>query len=312
LNDALELGEPLELGDTRWKLVVSPSLGGSLLACQHDGVAVLKPVLQPAGDGRPPIPRCCFPMIPFANRVENSRFTFDGVTVRLTPNVAGSPHAMHGHGWQAAWQLRERDAASCTLAFEHVATPAWPWPYRASEHIAIEHGALRLTLTIENLGIADMPCGLGFHPFLPRTRDARLALEASHVWNGSAASFPMERIAVTRALDFRDARRVADREGIDHCFDNWRGRATVQDAESRYAFAVDGCEATRFVILYIPAGADYFCVEPVTHAVNAMSRPDDADSGLWRLEPGERRRIHMTITPQNSPRPPRRTSARNP
>ena len=92
------MNDALELGDARWKLVVSPSLGGSLLACQHDGVEVLKPVPQPAADDRQPIPRCCFPMIPFSNRVENSRFTFDGMTVRLTPNVGGSPHAMHGHG----------------------------------------------------------------------------------------------------------------------------------------------------------------------------------------------------------------------
>ena len=48
-------------------------------------------------------------------------------------------------------------------------------------------------------------------------------------------------------------------------------------------------------MVYIPRGADYFCVEPVTHAVNAMNLPDAAAAGLWTLEPGATREISMTI-----------------
>jgi aldose 1-epimerase len=58
---------------------------------------------------------------------------------------------------------------------------------------------------------------------------------------------------------------------------------------------LDGCDATDSVIVYIPQDADYFCVEPVTHAVNAMNHADPAASGLWMLAPGEGRRLSMTI-----------------
>ena len=150
-----------------------------------------------------------------------------------------------------------------------------------------------------------MPCGLGFHPFLPKADGARLQFEAAHVWDGNAGAFPRKRVAIPAALDFRDGPRVSDRQGTDHCFDGWQGRATMRFEAPARSLLLEGSEATRFLIVYIPENADYFCVEPVTHAVNAMNLPDAAESGLWMLEPRATREISMTIrcvaTPKGRP-----------
>ena len=287
--------DTLELADGRWRLVVAPSQGGSLLACEHDGIAVLKPTAQPPAPGRPPLTCCHFPMIPFSNRIENSRFSFGGSHVQLSQSVAGSPHALHGHGWRAAWNVSKRSRAGCALSFRRAAAPDWPWAYEGRQRISIEGDDLRISLAIENLSAQAMPCGLGFHPFLPRSADARLAFQAAHVWDGGAGAFPTMRVAVPGSLDFRDGPRVSDRQGTDHCFDGWNGRAIVNGGDPRASLVLEGSEETRFVIVYIPQGADYFCVEPVTHAVNAMNLPDAVESGLWVLAPGETRQIAMTI-----------------
>ena len=173
------MSDTLELGDGRWQVTVAPSLGGSLLACTFDGVPVLHPVAQADVTGRADLRCCHFPLIPFSNRIENGRFRFNGSSLQLARNVAGSPHAIHGHGWQAAWQVAERRDASCALTYEREATADWPWRYRGRQTIAVAGDALRLTLAIENLGPDAMPCGLGFHPFLPRSGGARLELEAA-------------------------------------------------------------------------------------------------------------------------------------
>jgi galactose mutarotase-like enzyme len=55
------------------------------------------------------------------------------------------------------------------------------------------------------------------------------------------------------------------------------------------------CADADSVIVYVPAGRDFFCVEPVTHAVNAMNLPDPADAGFWTLEPDTARRITMSL-----------------
>lgn len=284
------------LGDGRWMLEVAPALGGSLLACEFDGVEVLRPVAQPAAGGRPAMRCCHFPLVPFSNRIENGRFDFDGQATRHAPNVPGSPHAMHGHGWQGAWRLIERDRTRCALSFRRDATPDWPWSYRAWQTVALEGNALRLSLGVENPGAADMPCGLGFHPFLPRHGDTRLAFEATHVGTGRAGEFASARIAVPALLDFRNGPRLTEREGVDHCYEGWSGRVDASGGPAAGALALDGCAGTPFVIVYVPEGGNYYCIEPVTHAVNAMNLPEAAARGWWRLGPRERREISMRIT----------------
>lgn len=58
--------------------------------------------------------------------------------------------------------------------------------------MSIQDNELRMTLAIENLGFTAMPCGLGFHPFLPATDGARLTMEAGRVWNAAADEFPCQ------------------------------------------------------------------------------------------------------------------------
>ena len=94
-------------------------------------------------------------------------------------------------------------------------------------------------------------------------------------------------------LDFRDGPRVVDRWGTNHCFDRWAGSAAVSYERDRRSVVLEGCEATQSIIVYIPEHADYFCVEPVTHAVNAVNLPDPLESGLWTLAPNQTREIAM-------------------
>ncbi|HZF31533.1 MAG TPA: aldose 1-epimerase [Gammaproteobacteria bacterium] len=295
-------GEALELRDGRWNVVVSPGRGGSLELCELDWLPVLSPAPRLERIGQPPASCCYFPMIPFCNRIENSRFAFGGSIVRLPENMAGERHAIHGHGWQRAWQVQGADATRCRLSYRHEATPDWPWAYEAEQSFEILGSSLRITLGIRNLAPAPMPCGLGFHPFLPAAEGASLAFRAAAVWDGSAGEFPRRRVAVPRDLDFSDGAPLAERLGIDHCFDGWERTATLSFGQSRRSIVVEGCAATERLVVYVPADADYFCVEPVTHAVNAINLPDPAAAGLWTLEPEGHREITMSIGVSSVPR----------
>lgn len=300
--------------DGRWRVVVAPRQGGSVLACEYLGLPLLQPVELPRRVGLPRLTCCLFPLIPFSNRIENGRFRFDGMTIRLANTIVGSPHAMHGHGWLTQWDLTDRDATSCTLAFRHAPRADWPWPYVGRHMIALVDDVLRLELAIENTGATPMPGGLGFHPHLPAGGGARLRLRARAVWNGAASEFPDERISVPDRLDFRDAPRVCDRRGMDHCYAGWDGRATVSFEQPARSLLLKGCRETHTAVVYVPESADYFCVEPVTHAVNAMNLPEASQGGWWTLAPRSQRRISMSIRvrPGRSPAPLLRTSGPNP
>jgi galactose mutarotase-like enzyme len=87
----------LHLRDEHWDVVVAPADGGGLLKCEFDTLPVLQPVDQPALVEHASSKRqsCYFPLIPYSNRIEDSRFNFQDVPVNLAMNVAGSPHALH-------------------------------------------------------------------------------------------------------------------------------------------------------------------------------------------------------------------------
>jgi aldose 1-epimerase len=289
--------ESLTLRDEHWHVVVLPLHGGSLQLCAFDGATVLQPTPRLERADLAPPPSCYFPMIPFCNRIENSRFDFAGATVNLRENVAGTRHAMHGHGWQAAWQVTHSTPTTCALAYRHEASTDWPWRYEGRQSFELLGRALRFTLAIQNLCSRPMPCGLGFHPFFPASDDARLQLDAGRVWNGSVGDFPREPVPVPKQLCFATGARIAERLGTDHCFDDWQRRAFVRLERSNHDIVIESCAATCFLVVYIP-GADYFCVEPVSHAVNAMNLADSAAAGLWTLAPAESRQITTSIRVQ--------------
>ena len=178
-------------------------------------------------------------------------------------------------------------ARSCVLALRRDADArlavAVSW---ARQKIALEGRTLRLTLAVENLGRDDMPCGLGFHPFLPRGDGVAARFQATQVWDGTAGAFPTEHVAIGARA--RLPRRAARRRAAGHR-SLLRGLAGSRDVTPRRAArgSAGRQPGDALLIVYVPAGADYFCVEPVTHAVNAMNLPDATDGGLWRLAPRE-------------------------
>jgi aldose 1-epimerase len=287
--------DAIALRDRHWNVVLAPSHGGSIRHCEFDGSAVLEPVAALERLGGTPRSCCYFPMIPFANRIEDSRFRYDGATVSAAANVAGTRHVIHGHGWQSAWNVADRSDTACTMVYRREASSDWPWRYEGRQAFEILGNSLRITLAVRNLSASPMPCGLGLHPFFPASDGASLQLEAERIWNGHLREFPRERIPVPPELSFRDNAPVSDRVGTDHCYDGWRRRAVVTYASARHAVVIEGGEAARFVVVYVP-GSGYFCVEPVTHAANAVNLPDPAATGLWTLAPAESRAVSASIS----------------
>jgi aldose 1-epimerase len=289
------MADAVTLRDRHWNVVLAPTHGGSIRHCAFDGIAVLEPVAALERIGGTPRSCCYFPMIPFANRIQDGQFRYGGAKVCAVANVAGTRHAIHGHGWQCAWEVTERNDTACAMVYRRDATSDWPWRYEGRQVFEIRDESLRIMLVVRNLSARPMPCGLGLHPFFPAKDGASLQLEAERIWNGHLREFPRERIPVPPELSFGANAPVSGRVGTDHCYDGWRGRAVVTYANARPAVVIEGDEAARFVVVYVP-GSGYFCVEPVTHAANAINFPDPATAGLWSLAPAESRALAASIS----------------
>jgi aldose 1-epimerase len=282
---------------------VVPQVGGAIAGYWWDRDGARLDWLRPAGPSaaarRDARAMGCFPMVPYINRIRDGRFQFCGHEVVETAADPGMRHAIHGHGWRREWQVVERGEDRLVLEYAH--TPdAWPWPYRARQSFVLSPDVLSLTLEIENLSDTLMPAGLGFHPFFPRTAGTRLSAAARGVWRTDAERLPTEWTGVPAAWDCASGRAVDELE-LDNIFTGWDGKAVIAWPERRAQLVVDAEQPIlSFLTLYTPPGADFFCVEPVSHCADAvnLARSGIADTGIRVLAPGALRGATVMLRPQ--------------
>jgi hypothetical protein len=141
------------------RAVLAPDIGGALAAFYEvtpDGpLHWLRPAVAEAFDARDPLRMASFPLLPYCNRIRDARFEFDGTTIDLAGNDLRFAHALHGNAWRRPWRVGARDDNAVDLLFEHEPDASesgdWPFRYRARQRIELRDGALRITLSAQNL-----------------------------------------------------------------------------------------------------------------------------------------------------------------
>jgi aldose 1-epimerase len=266
----------LRNADTR--LMLDAGHGGAIREFSWRGIAVLRPAV--AGADNDPMLMACFPLVPYANRIADGRFAFDGHEVRLQRNWDRDPHPLHGQAWRGAWTVESTSDLKATLAFCG-GGDEWPWRYRAVQEFQLLADGLAIRLSVENRSDGTMPAVLGLHPYFPEAQLATVQARARTVWLPDAQSLPVQEIMTPADWSF-DLPRSAARVALDHCFDHWDGAAVMRWPDRTLRLSASGARALH---VYTPANAGFFCLEPQTAAAGALNRtPGEFAS----LAPGER------------------------
>lgn len=254
---------------------LAPRAGGSIARFALEGVGdLLRPASAAALDSGTGKDTGCYPLVPFSNRIANGRLAFGDETFHLEPNWPGVRHPMHGDGWARAWDVVRQDRTSAELVYLHGAgagVAGWPFRYRARQTLALDEASLTIGISIENLEDREVPAGLGLHPFFVREADTELACRLGGVWRTDAEVLPVQHVPIPAEWDFSHSRPV-EGMGLDHCFDGWNGDATVTWPGRGLRLVLAATEAFRHLVIYVPDGQRYFCVEPVSHANGAVGQ----------------------------------------
>jgi aldose 1-epimerase len=247
-------------------------------------------IFRPAASGAEtdPFSLGCFPLVPYANRIADGRFAFEGRDVQLQRNWDRDPHPLHGQGWRSAWTIAQASAAQATMEFLG-GGDEWPWRYRAVQDFEVLAAGLDVRLSVENLSDATMPGMLGLHPYFPQPALAVVQARARTVWLTDAQALPVQEVLAPAEWSF-DRPRAAARVDLDHCFDHWDGVASVRWPDRILTLSAAGC---RSLHVYTPPGVDFFCLEPQTAAAGALLRDS---SGVARLAPGERLEMRVRFS----------------
>lgn len=281
---------------------VAPDAGGALTGywTEQAGRRIdwLRPAPPDAARTDVPSRVACFPMVPFFGRIRAGRLALADRLVRLPWNLPGIAHAVHGHGWQRAWQVAERTDSRVALILRH-AGDAWPWAYDAVQDIGLDAaGALTVALGVTNRSLSPMPAGLGLHPYFPRGAGATLGLRVAAMWESDAELMPVRRAAVPAALT-RAAGALVDELDLDHVFEGWDGRALIA-WPGRGTLDVESRGSGGFVVVVARPGKPTFQLEPVTHnndAFNAAAQGQPGTGAVF-LAPGASQSLSLTLRPR--------------
>jgi aldose 1-epimerase len=276
----------LRRGDLRCEL--RPDLGGSMAGLWLGNVPVLRST--PADQLKAARQSGSFPLVPFSNRIAQARLHWQGTSHPLVRNNGDEPHAIHGVGWQRAWQVLEHDESSAFLSYEHRADSAWPFAFDASQVIQLSNNTLNLTLSITNQARTPAPVGLGWHPYFVKRPGSELSFQALGRWEMGADKLPTHRSAVS-GLNTACAELT-----VDHCFDGWNGELELRDEQMLVRLQSN---LSRLVVFTNPQ-RDTVALEPVSHVNNAVnlmqSGASTAESlGLSVLPPGESMSARLEI-----------------
>lgn len=270
-------------------LVVS-SLGGSVLKLAAHSPEGEIPLLRPAtlSEDTPALQSGCFPLVPFGNRVNQNRFSFEGRDYALCPNTSWDRHYLHGDGWLQQWQCIEQRSDFLRLSYQHA---EGPYQYRVEQCFTLERQQLRIELVVEHDGQSPMPYGLGWHPYFPLTPDTRVQAPAQAYWLEAEEWLAGEQVPLSEEMDFNRLAAIP-RRWVNNGFGGWNGEAKIQWPEqgSQLQMSTEPACPVFFMFVSDPAfdpgyQFEFFCLEPMSHAANAHNMAELG--GLRRLAKGE-------------------------
>lgn len=265
-----------------WSAVIALQ-GGAVVSLTKAGEDVLRPTPAGATD---PLDFACFPLVPYANRIADGRFVFEGREVRLPVAPRFTPHALHGEGWTTVWTVLEQTGRRVVLSLGNL---GWPWRYEARQTLTLSDEGLRIDLVLINRDDTPMPAGLGLHPYFPRRPDSRLDVPAAGVWTGEDI-VPDRLVSAGEVIDWTD-RPLADAPFIDHCFEGWSGEARLSDAGGTTVLRA----SEDRLHVYVPTGERFLCIEPVTHRPDVFNQAQPGEQGFVVLAPGDTLSLWMTL-----------------
>lgn len=263
-------------------LQLNPEVGGCVSSFHRGSTPILRPAVQGSTN---PLDQAAYPLIPFSGRIDQGEFVFNKRKVTLPSNMPPEPHAIHGQGWQSQWQVCEQHQQRARVEFIYSGDD-WPWRYRAEQTFELRKNSLTLSLALHNLSSEPMPAGLGWHPFFPKD-DAQLTASVREIWSSSDDLITQSPVYQSEIELLRTGVAVSALD-LDNAFTTEQQRSTMLwPAEARGLNLLASSELAHLVI-YTPAGENFFCVEPVSHAPNCVNSTLPAKvTGAKILEPNQ-------------------------
>lgn len=265
----------ITLQHQRQLLQIVPSMGASIAkyAIWHEGdyVDFLRPASSQAIDTEDISGMSSFLMAPWAGRIQNGRFNYEGRTIHYPSCLLDNPHSMHGFTRDLPWEIKEQTPNSLSLKFIHHANAQWPFSFEIEQQYLLNNDGLHIFLIVENTGHEKMPFSMGYHPFFPCDEHTKLYADVQQVWHTDEELMPTHLGSHFMVSQLAGGYPVQE-EAWDIIFTGWDKKVRIEWQDRVLIYQVSA--PMDFLVLYNPQGESWFCAEPFANITDSFNLRD--------------------------------------
>ena len=253
---------------------IAPHCGGALtrfdVRTREAVIDILRPALPPDPAVRCSLGASCFPLVPYGGRLREGRFEFEQRLYQFPLNALPERHSSHGDGWSRPWGLSHLDRRRAIMSLE--ADESAPFRYHCTQSVSIAGDRVSIELSARNLSAQRIPMGFGLHPYFANRSDAGVNAEFPALRRWDHEMMPVSLEPNPDAASFSRGHRVSELP-VAAEYADWDGAAAIEWPTMRVRVQLQTDPPLKHVVMWMPAGKDFFCFEPVSHATDALNGP---------------------------------------
>ncbi|NEN75976.1 hypothetical protein F9B74_06520 [Pelistega sp. NLN82] len=228
-----------------------------------------------------------FLMAPWAGRIQNGQFTYEGKHIHYPSKIKDFAHSMHGFARDMEWIVIDHCSHTAHLKLHYQKTQEWPFSFKIEQIYTLTDKGLSIQVMVENTGDTVMPFSMGYHPFFPCDSETRLYANVQKAWYSDEELMPTHLGDHPLVHQLSQGFRVQDTPW-DIILTGWDKQVFIQWADRQLRYEVSS--PFDFLVLYNPRGKDWFCAEPfgnITDSFNLRQRFPREQIGGMDMKPAQ-------------------------
>jgi aldose 1-epimerase len=244
-------------------------------------------------------------MFPFASRVRDGQYIFEGQTYQLPINEPARNNAIHGFMAKRAFEVIDQhtDSQSAKIVLRHIYSGDFAgYPFPCTLDICYQltdSGCFNIEYKVTNTGQNTLPFGVGWHPYFNLGNESvdQLAIHipANEILLLDDKMMPSNTILLEKQAD---GWINLDGRQLDNCFPlqpSDQGLSTFLYAKNLdltlKIWQETGFERYNYLVVFTPPNRKQVAIEPITNNVNAFNTGD----GLISLKTGDCRSVKCSV-----------------
>lgn len=203
-------------------------------------------------------------LFPFANRIKDGSYDFEGETYQFDVNEKELNNALHGLVYNKIFELISQETreefASVTLKYNEVKTTlGFPYTYSIKLDYILTRSGLELNVEVKNTSSKTFPFTIGWHPYFLSSK-----LYDSHIEFGSDKKIVFDKRNITTGVN--DFEKNGNFEILDKFLDDCfvLNSKVIKFNTPKYNFELSTSEKDSFLQIYTPPHQNTIAIEPTT------------------------------------------------